>query len=105
VRDFAEVHDKKLSSALCDEACTLFGVDDLGLTKDDRRYLSTLETGFRGGPAGIRAIASALHEDPDTVENVYEPYLLRLGFIERSSRGRILTAKGRAYLNKDESLF
>jgi Holliday junction DNA helicase RuvB len=105
VRDFAEVHDKKLSSALCDEACALFGIDDLGLTKDDRRYLSTLETGFRGGPAGIRAIASALHEDPDTVENVYEPYLLRLGFIERSSRGRILTAKGRAYLNKDESLF
>lgn len=70
----------------------------LGLTKDDRRYLETLETGFKGGPAGIRALASALHEDPDTVEGVYEPYLLRLGFIERSPRGRVITSKGRDYL-------
>ncbi len=76
----------------------MFGIDTLGLTKDDRRYLETLEKGFRGGPAGIRAIASAIHEDPDTVENVYEPFLLRLGFIERGPRGRILTQKGREYL-------
>ncbi|MEK7511282.1 MAG: Holliday junction DNA helicase RuvB C-terminal domain-containing protein, partial [Patescibacteria group bacterium] len=54
--------------------------------------------GFKGGPAGIRALASAMHEDPDTVENVYEPYLLRLGFIERSPRGRMLTTKGKDYL-------
>ena len=47
----------------------------------------------------MRAIAAALHEDPDTVENVYEPYLLRLGFIERSQRGRILTPRGRSYLS------
>lgn len=98
VRDYAEVHDKELSRDVCNSACTLFGIDPLGLTKDDRRYLETLETGFRGGPAGIRALASALHEDPDTVENVYEPYLLRLGFIERSPRGRIITQKGREYL-------
>jgi len=83
---------------VCDEACQLFGIDSLGLTKDDRRYLETLRDGFKGGPAGIRALASALHEDPDTVENVYEPYLLRLGFIERTSRGRVLTEKGRKYL-------
>lgn len=98
VRDYAEVHDVPITIDVCDEACDLFGIDALGLTKDDRRYLETLETGFKGGPAGIRALASALHEDPDTVENVYEPYLLRLGFIERSPRGRILTEKGRAYL-------
>jgi Holliday junction DNA helicase RuvB len=76
----------------------LFGIDTLGLTKDDRRYLETLRDAFKGGPAGIRALASALHEDPDTVENVYEPYLLRLGFVERSPRGRILTSKGKEYL-------
>ena len=98
VRDFSEVHERPLSPAVCDEACQLFGIDSLGLTKDDRRYLETLRDGFKGGPAGIRALASALHEDPDTVEGIYEPYLLRLGFIERTSRGRVLTQKGREYL-------
>ena len=102
VRDFSEVHDRKLSASLCDEACELFGIDAFGLTKDDRRYLETLLSSFRGGPAGVRAIAAALHEDSDTVEYVYEPYLLRLGFIERSSRGRILTQKGRSYLNGEK---
>lgn len=100
VRDFSEVHNKELSAAVCDEACALFGIDALGLTKDDRRYLTALEEGFRGGPAGIRSLAATLHEDPDTVEHVYEPYLLRIGFIERSPRGRIMTEKGRVYLTK-----
>jgi Holliday junction DNA helicase RuvB len=100
IRDFSEVHERALSVALCDEACELFGVDQLGLTKDDRRYLETLLQSFRGGPAGIRALAAALHEDPDTIEHVYEPYLLRLGFIERSPQGRVLTQKGRVYLEK-----
>lgn len=99
VRDYAQVHDKDLSLGVCDEAFTLFGIDRLGLTKDDQRYLKTLRDAFKGGPAGIRALASALHEDPDTVENVYEPYLLRLGFVERSSRGRMLTEKGKEYLD------
>ena len=98
VRDFSEVHERPLSPEVCDEACQLFGIDTLGLTKDDRRYLETLRDGFKGGPAGIRALASALHEDPDTIENIYEPYLLRLGFIERTSRGRVLTQKGKEYL-------
>jgi Holliday junction DNA helicase RuvB len=99
VRDFSEVHEQPLSAQVCDEACQLFGIDALGLTKDDRRYLETLDKGFRGGPAGIRALASAMHEEEETLEQVYEPYLLRLGFVERSLRGRVLTAKGRAYLS------
>ena len=103
VRDFSEVHERDISTALLDEACALFGIDALGLTKDDRRYLSTLLTSFRGGPAGVTALAAGLHEDPDTIEHVYEPYLLRLGFIERSPRGRILTERGRAYLNGEKS--
>jgi len=98
VRDYAQVHEVALTPAICDEACRLFGIDELGLTKDDRRYLTVLRDSFKGGPAGIRALASALHEDADTVENVYEPYLLRLNFIERSPRGRILTPKGTAYI-------
>lgn len=98
IRDYAEVHGKKLTPEVCDEACAMLGIDTLGLTKDDRRYLETLRNGFKGGPAGVRALASAMHEDPDTLENVYEPYLLRQGFIERSSRGRILTDSGKRYL-------
>lgn len=98
VRDYAEVNDRAIDEEACEKACALFGIDSFGLTKDDRRYLETLEKGFRGGPTGIRALASALHEDPDTVENVYEPYLLRLGLIERSPRGRIITEKGREYI-------
>jgi Holliday junction DNA helicase RuvB len=100
VRDYSEVEERPLSAEVCDEACKLFGIDSLGLTKDDRRYLETLQNGFKGGPAGVRALASAMHEDPDTIENVYEPYLLRLGFIERSSQGRRLTTAGRDYLKK-----
>lgn len=98
VRDYSEVEERPLSAEVADLACALFGIDALGLTKDDQRYLTTLRDSFKGGPAGIRALASALHEDPDTVENVYEPYLLRLGFVERSPRGRILTQKGKEYL-------
>lgn len=98
VRDYSEVHELPLSGALADAACDLFGIDELGLTKDDRRYLTTLRDSFKGGPAGVRAIASALHEDPDTVETVYEPFLMRLGFVERGQRGRVLTPKGREYL-------
>lgn len=100
VRDFAEVHERSLTAGLCDEACELFGIDELGLTKDDRRYLTVLLESFHGGPAGVRAIAAAIHEDPNTVEHIYEPYLLRLGFIERSSRGRLITRKGRAFLKE-----
>jgi len=98
VRDYSEVEDQEISAGAAEKAFKMFGVDNLGLTKDDRRYLELLAGSFRGGPAGIRALAASLHEDPDTLEQVYEPYLLRLGFIERSPRGRILTQKGREYL-------
>lgn len=100
VRDYSQVHEKPLNLETCDEACKLFGIDELGLTKDDRRYLSVLRDSFKGGPAGIRALASALHEDAETLEGVYEPFLLRLNFIERSPRGRMLTESGRKYLDQ-----
>lgn len=100
VRDFGQVHEKALTLEVCDEACRLFGIDTLGLTKDDRRYLTALRDSFKGGPAGIRALASTMHEDVETIENVYEPYLLRLNFIERSPRGRMLTLKGKEYLER-----
>lgn len=103
VRDYAEVEERPLSAELCDKACELFGIDSRGLTKDDRRYLETLLSGFRGGPVGVRALAASLHEEADTVEYMYEPYLLRLGLIERSPRGRILTTEGRNYLKGENA--
>ncbi|MFA7302418.1 MAG: Holliday junction branch migration DNA helicase RuvB [Candidatus Paceibacterota bacterium] len=105
VRDYSEVKGRPLTGELCEEACKMFGVDPLGITKDDRRYLETLLKGFHGGPAGVRALVASLHEDLDTVEHVYEPYLLRIGFIERSPRGRILTKTGREYLEGNAQLF
>jgi Holliday junction DNA helicase RuvB len=99
-RDYGTVHQKPLSSNLFDEACILFGIDATGLSKEDRKYLSTLETTFRGGPAGMRALASALHEDPETLEELYEPYLVEVGFVERTPRGRVLTDQGRIHLKK-----
>ena len=93
VRDFSEVHERALSEELCDEACELFGIDAHGTTKDDRRYLETLLKSFRGGLRASRLSRTALHEDSDTVEHVYEPYLLRLGFIERSPRVHPLAAR------------
>ena len=107
VRDFSEVHERPLSAELCDEACELFGIDAHGLTKDDRRYLETLLKSFRGGPAGVQALAAALHEDADTVEHVYEPYLLRLGSTHPPPRGRPPAPRGRDYLNgeKPSALF
>ena len=103
VRDYAQVNDQDITPEITDLACKLFGIDALGLTKDDVRYLEVLRDSFKGGPAGIRALASALHEDPDTLENVYEPFLLRLNFIERSPRGRILTTKGKEYLENKKA--
>lgn len=97
-RDFVSVQDKTPSPQLLEEACTLFGIDHMGLTKDDRRYLETLITTFRGGPVGIKTLATALGEESTTLEDLYEPYLIRLGFIERTGRGRIATARAYEHL-------
>lgn len=70
------------------------GIDDLGLNEEDKRYLKVIYTKFRGGPVGLKTLAAALSEDEGTIEEVIEPYLLRIGLIERTPRGRILTLKG-----------
>jgi Holliday junction DNA helicase RuvB len=75
-------------------------IDERGLDAADRAYLATLATTFSGGPAGVTALAVSLSEDPLTLEDVVEPYLLRLGLIARTSRGRVLTAAGGTYLKE-----
>lgn len=93
VRDFAEVRgDGRVSLPVAEQALALFGVDDRGLDKLDRAVLSALCDRFGGGPVGLTTLAVAVGEEPDTVEDVYEPFLLQQGFMMRTPRGRVATS-------------
>jgi len=99
VRDVAEVrHQGAVTTAIAREALDLFEVDGEGLERTDRELLAAIAYKFSGGPVGLSTLAVALGEEPDTIEDVYEPYLLQLGFLQRTPRGRIITALGRAHL-------
>lgn len=92
VRDFAEVkHDGKITAKIAHQAIEKLNIDSLGLDRNDREYLKTIIDKFAGGPVGLETIAAAMSEDRDTVEDVIEPYLLQLGFINKTNRGRIAT--------------
>ena len=87
-----------IDAALVDEALSLHRVDGRGLDASDRRLLELLLQGHGGGPVGLDTLAAALGEDPATLETVVEPYLLQLGFLQRTPRGRVVTAAGRRHL-------
>jgi len=92
IRDFAQVKDKDIIDLqIAQEALIAMDVDDYGLDDMDRKILLTIIEKFNGGPAGIESIAASLREDKDTIEDVYEPYLMQEGFIERTARGRVAT--------------
>lgn len=92
IRDFAQVNKKEtIELKTAKEALIAMDVDDYGLDDMDRKILITIIDKFNGGPAGIESIAASLREDKDTIEDVYEPYLMQEGFIERTSRGRVAT--------------
>jgi holliday junction DNA helicase RuvB len=110
VRDVAEVrHDGAVTLEIAQEALALLEVDGSGLERIDRELLSAIAHKFGGGPVGLSTLAVSLGEEPDTIEDVYEPYLLQLGLIQRTPRGRILTELGReragAVLADEASLF
>ncbi|HEV2901689.1 MAG TPA: Holliday junction branch migration DNA helicase RuvB [Gaiellaceae bacterium] len=99
VRDVAEVrHQGVITPEIAREALELLEVDGCGLERTDRALLRAVVERFDGGPVGLSTLAVALGEEPDTVEDVYEPYLLQLGFIQRTPRGRIVTKLGREHL-------
>jgi Holliday junction DNA helicase RuvB len=99
VRDVAEVrHEGAITTAIAREALELLEVDEAGLERLDRELLRAIVEKYDGGPVGLGTLAAALGEEPDTIELVYEPYLLQLGFIQRTPRGRTITALGRAHL-------
>jgi Holliday junction DNA helicase RuvB len=90
VRDYAQVHgDGQISQRVAAIALDLLQIDDIGLDKMDIRYLETLIQKFAGGPAGIDSLATALGEDKGTLEDVIEPFLMQLGMIQRTTRGRV----------------
>jgi Holliday junction DNA helicase RuvB len=96
VRDVAEVrHDGAVTLEVATEALALLEVDETGLERIDRDLLSAIAHKFGGGPVGLSTLAVTLGEEPDTIEDVYEPYLLQLGLIQRTPRGRIVTELGR----------
>ncbi|HXF57245.1 MAG TPA: Holliday junction branch migration DNA helicase RuvB [Actinomycetota bacterium] len=92
VRDYAQVRgDGRVTRAVAQDALALFEVDELGLDKVDLSILSTLVHKFGGGPVGLSTLAAAVGEETETIEDVYEPYLLQLGFLKRTPRGRVAT--------------
>lgn len=95
VRDFAEVRNSGVvTSSVAAEALEIEGVDRLGLDRLDRLYLTTLSKNYQGGPAGIQALAATINEDQQTLEDVVEPFLLKIGFIVRTPQGRRTTPEG-----------
>jgi len=99
VRDVAEVrHAGAITTAIAEEALELLEVDEAGLERFDRELLRAITEKFGGGPVGLSTLAVALGEEPDTIEDVYEPFLLQLGFLQRTSRGRIVTELGREHV-------
>jgi len=89
-----------ISLDACQQAFALLAVDHLGLDAVDRKILEVLIDKFRGGPVGLNTLAAATGEEIDTLENIYEPYLLQLGFLDRSPRGRLATASAYEHLGK-----
>jgi Holliday junction DNA helicase RuvB len=100
VRDYAQIKKSNLNKDIVTEALNLLGVDDLGLYQSDRLILDTIINKYNGGPVGLNTIAAALSEEQATIEEYHEPYLIQLGLIERTARGRVVTPRGVAHIKK-----
>jgi len=102
VRDYAQVKgDGRVTADLCHRALTMLDVDQVGLDQTDRRILETIMDKFSGGPVGLSTIAAATQEEVETIEEVHEPFLLSIGFLERTPRGRVVTEPAYKHLGRD----
>ncbi len=98
VRDFAQVRaDGHITSTVADDALRLLEVDARGFDEIDRRLLRTIIDKFGGGPVGVGTLAAAMSEEKDTIEEIYEPFLIQIGFLDRTPRGRVATARAYDY--------
>lgn len=102
VRDYAQVKKVSVSQKAASEALSLLEIDELGLSAVDRKILSCIIDTFQGGPVGLGTIASSLSEEEATIEDVYEPYLMRLGLITRTPRGRAVTDRAYEHLGYEK---
>jgi holliday junction DNA helicase RuvB len=103
VRDYSDIRGKGIiTEEIAKEALVLLGVDDLGLDELDREILNGIIDNYKGGPVGIETMSLLLGEDRRTIEEVYEPYLLKIGFLKRTHRGRVVTEKGYLHVGKKE---
>ena len=100
-RDFAQIHKKLLDQKTVKEALNMLAIDDIGLNSSDRKFLEILIEKFNGGPVGLKTIGAAMSEEEATVEEVIEPYLIQLGLLERTARGRVATKKAYEHLGFD----
>lgn len=92
VRDYAHVNDHdSITKPMVEKTLEILGVDELGLDATDRKLLLTIAQKFKGGPVGLSTLSAATSEEEDSIEDIYEPYLMQLGFLERTPRGRLLT--------------
>ena len=92
VRDYAQVrHDGRVTEAVADKALAMLEIDQNGLDEMDKRILETVIVKFGGGPVGVSSLAVAVGEEPDTIEEVYEPYLIMEGYLQRTPQGRVAT--------------
>jgi Holliday junction DNA helicase RuvB len=99
VRDYAQVHGNgEITAEMGRRALEMLEVDELGLDETDRRVLRTIVDKFDGGPVGIETLAAATSEETDTIMDVYEPYLIQLGFLQRTPRGRVATRRAYEHL-------
>ena len=104
VRDFAQVkYEGVITEEVARQALDLLDVDQLGLDHVDRNLLTTMIEKFQGGPVGLDTLAAAIGEDAGTVEDVYEPYLLKNGFLQRTPRGRVVTDLAYTHLGFDKN--
>ena len=99
VRDYAEVKNCLMVDRLnAREALKMLDIDDQGLEETDRNILKTIAVTFKGGPVGLKAVAAAISEEENTIEDVYEPYLIQIGFMARTPKGRIVTRQGMKHI-------
>ena len=104
VRDYVDVKgDGVITAAEARKALDMMEVDSLGLDDVDRKILSTIIENFGGGPVGIATIAAAIDEEKDTIESIYEPFLMRIGFLDRTNRGRVITPRAYAHLGYEHA--
>lgn len=97
-RDYAQINNSKLTRTIVDKALHMLGIDSLGLNQADRDMLKVIVDKFDGGPVGLSTLSAATSEEQETIEDVYEPYLIQLGLLERTSRGRKVTDKAYSHL-------